>query len=424
MQTDDRIVVLEDEKARILDLTSFKFVPPSEGIYEGTVRYYKANLKWAKIIEGFASWLATVAAWPDAEDENYHAIQQILIFLEGVEPMGTVEDICAGVLCALETVSSRVLAGQAGNIIGGVTINPDGSVTVGGGATLPTDDPSTLINETEAARFGGVNEVAAKIELFLDKLDTAYGATNGTPTMLVADAKNLINGYFQTDITLMNAAIDAYYSYRATNNRILFDRPSSFALYLYCNGYTAQSVKRWFLDTSGFVASKMAIVLQLIDALLPAFFTDYYGTGIAVPSSLYLDAPCVPIEYQEFENVPFASARATTVLKASHRMKFRISGHSVDTDGDIQDAFYYVNASTGVRTRTNPTMVHSAGANMPLDTQIPYNTAHVYEYTIDLGALNGSPMTITMNKHANMSAGASNPNFEIQITDLGLAVSQ
>lgn len=102
MHTSDRVVILDDEKKRLLDLTAFKFVPPSEGIYEGEVRYYAANLKWAKLIEGFVSWLATVAAWPDANDENYQAIQEILTFLEGID-LPTSDFDCEDVENCLET---------------------------------------------------------------------------------------------------------------------------------------------------------------------------------------------------------------------------------------------------------------------------------------------------------------------------------
>lgn len=81
----DRQAIPLDEKQRILDLTSFKFTPPETGIYDEPTRCYKANVEWAKIIEGFLDWLADVAAWKDAENDNYVAIQALLQFLEGTD---------------------------------------------------------------------------------------------------------------------------------------------------------------------------------------------------------------------------------------------------------------------------------------------------------------------------------------------------
>jgi hypothetical protein len=99
----DRRAVDEDEKQRILDLTTYKFVPPPEGIQEGDVYYYACTPAWAKIIEGHVSWLASIAAWPDAENEDYVAIEQILKFLRRVDiPMPPDFD-CGDVEDCLET---------------------------------------------------------------------------------------------------------------------------------------------------------------------------------------------------------------------------------------------------------------------------------------------------------------------------------
>lgn len=423
----DRTVIEEDEKQRILDLTSFKFVPPDVGIYDGQLRYYAANLEWARKIEGFLSWLATTAAWPEAENDQYHAIQQILIFLEGVEMSidydALKQSIKEGTYEAWNDLAKQVVSGRTTNI----SVGEDGTVTDPStgvsDADLPEDDPATVIDETESARYGGDIEVAEKLETFIAQIDTLYGPTNGTEVTSATDAKNMIGLLYPVDQALMSAAIDGYYAYRATNNRLLWSADATTAQYFYCNGFSKNAIARYFY-TLAYTTQKFQIITNLVFALSDLFFSQYFEIGTTKPSNAYLDAACVPIAFQEFLNVPFASARVTTPLKANHRMKFRISGVSNDSaDSDWQDAFWYYNAATGIYTRTNPTFTHSAGSNQPSDNQVVRNASHIYEYTIDLGNLNAA-MTITMNKNAGMSAGASNPNFHIEIWDLGLAISQ
>ena len=76
-------------------------------------------------------------------------------------------------------------------------------------------------------------------------------------------------------------------------------------------------------------------------------------------------------------------------------------------------------------TRSNFTFSHAAGSNMPTDDQVPYNSSHVYEYTIDLST-GTSSWSVTFNRNANMDVASTSPTngFDIEITDLGLAVSQ
>lgn len=99
---EDRITTAYDDKQRILDLTSFKFQAPSVGIYDEPVRCYKANIQWAKIIEGMLDWLTEIAAWKDSQDESYIGIQEMLKFLEGIDCAMTPID-CEDIENCLET---------------------------------------------------------------------------------------------------------------------------------------------------------------------------------------------------------------------------------------------------------------------------------------------------------------------------------
>lgn len=77
----DRILVIEDEQNRALDLSTFNLIPPGVGIFDAPYRCYRINNEWAKIVMGFVSWLASVAVWEHAENDTYIGIRQILEFL-------------------------------------------------------------------------------------------------------------------------------------------------------------------------------------------------------------------------------------------------------------------------------------------------------------------------------------------------------
>jgi len=336
------------------------------------------------------------------------------------DPIDTKEAIRDGIYEAFNRLAAQVVSGG----YTGFSVDEDGNVVVGGAAgndaELPEDDPNTDIDETEAYRYGGILEIVSKLELLLDRLDTYYGGTNGSPATLLGTAQQRIKAYFQCDDAAMDTAVSDYYSFRASNGVLAFNRTTAFPLYLYCNGYDMAGINRWLVDKSGLTEVRQYLIADLWAALSEEFFTYYFAIGSKVQSNAYLDADCIPVAFQEFLNVPFGSNRQTTNMKPYHRLKIKISGFSTDTDGDIQDAFWYVNGTTGVRTRQNPTFQHFVtNLVQPSDNQIFYNVGHVYEFTIDLGSATNSPLVITMNKNGGMSGSASNPNFEIEVTDLG-----
>lgn len=337
--------------------------------------------------------------------------------------MATQAEIKQAIIDAAEQLAAQMLAGETENMVNSFEISKDtGEKTFIQSGLV--DDPETSFDEFAGSKYGAVSEIAAKLELLLDMIDSYYGVTNGSPATLEGTTQVNIKTYFPTIPALMDAAITDYYAYRATQNRLLWDRGTVFPQYLYCNGYSINALGRWLVDISGFSVTKQQIVFNLWDALADTFFSDYYAVGQEKPTNGYLDAACVPIPDQTLEAMTFGNARVTTPFKASHRMKFRITGFALDVDGDTQDAFWFRTAA-GVLTRTNWTFTHSAGNNQPSDNQVPYNDAHIYEYTVDLGALN-AVMTITANKNAGMNAtGLTYPTpFAVEISDLGLAVSQ
>lgn len=332
--------------------------------------------------------------------------------------MATKAEITEAIVDAWEIGASRFLAGDSENLKSAIEIGTDFSKEYKAAET--PDDPDTPeIDEGRASAMGAAISVLKAIEKYLDRVDNYYGATNGTPVTPQSEAILGLSLLFECDETLLNLGVDAYYTYRATNLRILYDGTDTHENYMYCKGSNDLAWKNLLIELSGYVSAKIAIVVGLTNALLPAFWSKYYQEGLAILSTQYFDAPCVPIAPQTLTAMVFASARVTTPLKSQHRMLMKCSGYAIDVDGDIQDWFWFRTAA-GVNSRQNTSFVHGAGSNQPSDNQVVYNSAHYYEYTIDLAALN-AVMTITLNKHASMNAtGLTYPiPFEITIEDLG-----
>lgn len=336
--------------------------------------------------------------------------------------MATKEDIRDALIEWSEELAKRVASGE----IVPFSIDDEGNVTVGTGtdtdAGLPEDDPATVINETLAAKYGGMFALGTKIEEVLDKLDSLYGV-DATPDNSEQDAQAAMSLLYPTDEAAMDVAVTAYYSWRATpNSQIAFNGGTDFFQSLYCNGYDLSSINRFMVNVRTFSISKARQIDRILAALAPEFWTTFIAQGQQAPSSDYQDAPCTLIAPQEFLLVPLNSARSFTACKVNHRVQMTFKGYVTDEDGDIQDAFWYRTAA-GVLTRISPSFTGgSTTIGLPTDAEVPYNSAHVYQYTAELGGVTSNGVLIIA---INENAGIGTPvyqteKFTIQLKDFGL----
>lgn len=336
--------------------------------------------------------------------------------------------IAEGQYLAFNRLAAQVVSGRYTNI----TVGEDGTVSdpttggTGSDAGLPEDDPATVLDETEAARYGASIEIGNKIELLLDKIDAYYGATNGTPVTSSAVCATQINAYFPTNPDAMTTAIAVYYSWRGVNGRVLFNTSAAFVQYLYCGSNDRFTAARYFIDVSGYDIDKQQVVNGLINALSDEFFTTYSEIGKAKPSNGYLDAACVPMATQTFTGRVFGTnyALVPSPAKKKHRLLITLSGYYTDPDGDLQDAMWYRTAA-GVNTRAGFVLNHAGQNYAPSDNQVVYNTAHTYQYTVDLGDFN-SAWDFIINRNAGLNVASTSPTggFSVTIKDLGASVSQ
>lgn len=430
MTETDRVIVPDDEKKRILDLSATTLPVPSVGIYDGEVRYYKANLEWARIIEGHVSWLASLAAWKDAEDEGYEAIQQISIFLEGVETgMATKDDIRDGIYEAFNQLAAQVVSGRFTDIfVGSDGTVSDPTTSVDELPESPEDDPLTpLIREDWAAQMGAAIAVSAAVALFIAKLDNNYGPVNGTPVVALADTQFYVKTFFAVDEVEMDAAIAGYYTYRGSNARILFLTTDNIEAYLFCNGANELGLKKWTVDLSTYPTTKQAMFLTLIAALADSFWTGYYNAGLLVPSTEYRAASCTPFDT---EIITFAGADFTgsgyksggVVNKNNHRVLIDVTGIIPDTAGGTQDFFWRkdsVGALTFIGTSTpNGTWQVNTNWVAPSAAEVPYRTDGHYQVTRDTVTTGATLLSI----RRKLTESGTGHSFVMTITDLGSVV--
>jgi len=387
----DRQAVLLDFKRRLIDLTTLNHPLPETDIYDEPVRYFKANLKWTPVIFGWLHILQTVAGWQDAEDDNYAGIQAIMKFEEGIEAMSIdyealKQAIRDGMYETVNDVAKQIVSGRTSNI----SVDDDGAVTDpttdGGIADLPEDDPATPdIDESLASTMGGAQAVSRAIEKFLDKCDSLYGATNGTPTTSLASAQDVIKAYFPTDATQMDSAIANYYTYRNTNNQIAFNTSLLFETYMYCRGHDELAFNQWLIDGVAYAEAKRLTVSNLVVGLSEEFWSSYFAKGAAVPSTDYRAASCTKIATESWSYAMQAASVAyviSGVLKANHRYQFDFSGSFTDVDNPniVQDAFWSHNLTTGVKTYIGFTWSIS-GITAPIAAEVPFKADHVYTVT-------------------------------------------
>lgn len=342
--------------------------------------------------------------------------------------MATKAEIKEAIIESAEEISARFLSGVAGNVEGGVTINPDGTIEVSDGGVPPDDPLTTDFNEQLAAEMGGAISVAYGLELLFDKVDAYYGATNGSPATAESACQAAIKAYFPNDGAIMDSAITNYYSYRATNPRILFNTSDAFEQYLFCNGANEQGFNRWLVDVSAYAEQKRVIVSGLVTGLSDAFFSDYFARGVVVPSTEYRAAPCTKFATESLtftgSDLTGSAYKVGSVLnKISHRVLVNVSGQIPDTGGGVQDFFWRVDGA-GVKTFIGITgtygtgQVNQAWVSWPTSSEVPYRTDGIYQFTRDINPTTAEFLSI---RRKIINESGSGGAFNMTITDLGQA---
>lgn len=419
----DRQITPLDAKQRIIDLMANGQSLPDAGIYDEPVRYFKANEKWCAILFGWLAWYEDPAGWPEAEDDNFSGIQQVLMFEEGIEPMVTQAEMTAaihdGMYSAINDVAKQIVSG----VTSGIVVDDDGNVTVGvsGEESLPEDDPETALNEAMAAKAGGAIAVRRGINNLLALLNTLYGPDAVADTT-EADANYIISSQFKVDLTALAAAVTEYWADRAaskvqliTLDTLILDSA------LFCKGITKQVINTVIVQTTSVSLEARQNASALVNSLTDEQISDWFQAGLEIPSTAYELYTCTPIGTQLF-TMDFSLADSFSMpmaanLKANHRYLLEAEGSFTDTDNPnvVKDFLWSANTSTGVKTYEGYTGSIPAFP-VPSASEVPFQASHKYAFTVDKIGTDGGAL---FKNNAEFALPNTTGIITLRITDLG-----
>lgn len=295
---------------------------------------------------------------------------------QGVIPVTTSEELCQAVECGIINVFQRAISGQAGNVIGNVTINSDGTVTVDSGTGTKTQSQQeALTGSVRQMRFG-LNEYLLDYQEFW----STYSADRATP-------KSFLKAKWQVDETKLDAAYDAYADYRDGAGAILAQFTDDLDAELFCEGATRQTVNEHIIDD---VATNKTLTIQMCDALLNEQFAEWYDTGALSPRDDYIDYPCyisqpvvIPFNTQEMTDNITKTILNVNTPNTARAWKIRVTGTMTTDDGDEYDGLYLTLANNTVTQRL--INVNSGGSTLFDDNKPAYKQfnfgSNGYEYS-------------------------------------------
>ena len=392
------------------------------------------NKQQAAVLQALCEYQHWETRWDNLElsqDELTRFMGDIEYRLMGDDFMATVDDIsngiCDGLECAFERIAARYLSGN----VGGFSVGDDGEVTsgeAGAGDTveLPEDDPTTVIDEAEASRAGGMYAIAYGVNAVIGLSNTYFGA-DATADMTPTDAAALVALQYKIDETLMIAALTDMWAIKgASLGAIAALSTTDVASSLFCRGLSYQSINRVILAVTGgiSVASKQATA-AIVSAITLGQFGDWYEAGVSIPTTLYKEFSCVPSPTEIIYYTALGvGVYSQTLWKPNHRLLITGENYFTDADADTLDMAWY-NDGVGVpQNRIGNWFLSQGGVNYvkPTSNQIPYSSTHKYQFTIDTPNNNDKLfISLTGTAGMNLPYTPSVPAEGIKITieDLG-----
>lgn len=305
--------------------------------------------------------------------------------------MATKDDIRDGIYEAFNRLALQVASGRYTDI----AVDEDGAVTdpttEGEDAGLPEDEPTTTtINEEFAARTGGVRQAVYGLQQILDDMFNWYASftppsTGVTEAMAAA---RLVNLYQFEQVKADDFAFYWYNTYQNASLQVTLDNSNGLDALFFCRGLSPQTLA-YYIYNEHITAGEVPVLESFLSCLNWQQVEDWYTQGIQVPSQLYYEYTCVPIENEtltlDMSTAEAPSKNSVQNLKQQHRYKFTTSGQFTDTDNpDLIGDFYYMHdTALGTKTfrSTNPFV--SGGMNQPSASQVPWRADGVYTVIVD-----------------------------------------
>lgn len=345
---------------------------------------------------------------------------------DGVITVSTVEDICNGVICALEKSASRFLSGQAGNVVGGVTIGTDGTVTIGG----ENDSVGNFGNKTFLeSHAGGVTSVQLSLFSMFQDIEDWRDQYSTAIVKQFVKSKYQVTGDIDAVIDSIETRIPAPALWFVATTGLDGD--------LFCKGVNKNQISAHFIDYTGIPENQLLNMLEVVSAIEPAQITEWYNAGLDTPLSNYDGYPCVLKQSSQIE-VTWGEwvAKSTQVVNPvgwnftgqSRALRVELTGNYTGDGGAIQDFFWYKSGTGATPVVINDFLVpygnmaiFSGGANptaylRPAVTPA-FNPTGEYSYTVVVTNINVVNWQVKNNVNARLTNGAG--EIIMKVSDLG-----
>lgn len=323
-----------------------------------------------------------------------------------------------GTYQSMNDLAKQVVSGRTANI----AVDDTGTVTdpttgIDPDAELPPDDPLTpTVDENLAAKAGGMINVRKTIQaVFNDLAAWHFGAV---PEAQAISRLILLYGLEGPNV---DAFVNYWYVVDATPDTppLLDDELDS---YLFCRGLSSQTFAKYSLNFHTPTTDRETL-LKFAPCLTDEILNQWYLTGIDTLATDYLGYSCIPIESYSFTiQWGAASINDTRVWKKNHRYLIKATGYLLDTDTDIQDAWWHDQAALAPVFDNVDFNIQQGGATKirPTQFEVPYRDDHSYSWTLDMGTIDASPQW-GIARDATMSAASTSPSggLLIEIQDLG-----
>lgn len=446
----DRRTIPLDDKQRILDLTTYKFQPPSVGIFDAPTRCYSANVEWAKIIEGHLDWLTEIAAWKEAENETYIGIQEMLKFLEGTDCdmtdlteilerldaiedklMTMQEDICAGMICAIEEASRRILlAANKDNVLSDISIGKDdNTITI---VNPPAQPPGAIEASSLEVANGYTYAVGMGILGFFSELNTGYLDALDTAEMSLI-LRSIYDLNVPDDVVFQGAIAD-YWAAWNTGGQSYIPNAGKVSEFIWLYGANKKSLARYALYVAKEISNPVGSeVFAMVDFITSEQIAIWYAQGEGQPRSDYVTYPDYRNDPSSVFNVTpadlFTGSASRTfsniwltaipklqgnrwMIKASGLITNNVLNRTIDAMYEFTGVTYQYNQVTGL---------NSGGGDVSPESQPVRREDHNYNiyYTNSYAGSNTISGFRYFNNLPLWSAGDCTGLITFQIFDLG-----
>lgn len=391
------------------------------------------NKQQAAVLQALCEYQHWLTRWDNLEltqDELDRFMGDIEFRLMGDETGGfmtveeLIEGVCGGLVCAAPKIGAMLATG----VTSGFSVDDAGNPTIGGGGEdtveLPDDDPATEIDETAAARAGGMFSIAKGINAIIALTNTYFGA-DATADMTPAEAVTLIGLQYKIDETLMLGALTDMWAIKAASLGVIASlTEATVAGSLYCKGLSYQSINRVVLATAGISTASKVATADIVNAVTMEQIGDWYESGTLLPTTTYKEFTCVPSPTEVINYATLGVAvNSQTAWKNNHRLLFTVENYFTDSLGNVVDFWWYdaVGVTAPVNRISSVNMQLGTGITKPTINQVPFAAGHKYQFTIDTPAAAGSlQLTIpSTGMTAPITPSVAGVGIKVTIEDLG-----